>query len=109
MGASAGAAERLIAAVPQHVAILEASGTRAWGSLKGADGAKFTAHRQRAKVENCGTEWGLSNNLHGAGGNPRGGVRGTHGGSWVAAIKPNCLADPTLQIEVRQPVGIGSP
>ena len=70
---------------------------------------EFKAHRQHAKIENCRTERGLTNNLHGAGRNPRRGIRGAHGGSQVVAIQPNCLADPTLQIAIRQPVGIGSP
>lgn len=101
MWAAAGAAERLIAAIPQRVPILKAPGTLTGGGLKGADRTEFASHRQRTEIEDGSTERGLANNLHGAGRNPRGGSRGAHRGSRVAAIQPNRLADPALQVEVR--------
>ena len=109
MRAVAVAAEGLIAAVPQQMAVLEASGTLALGSLEGADRTEFTAHRQCSKIEDCRTERGLTNKLHGAGRNPLRGIRGAHGGIRVAAIQPNYLTDPTRQIEVRKSMCVGSP
>ena len=107
VGAAAGLAHWVIAAVAQKMAQLETAAAFSRGGLKRADRAELAAHRKGPKLQDRLAKGGLANELHGAGGEPPGRRIGALGSSGIAAVEPDRAAETIRKIAAGEAMGIG--